>query len=329
MVPFMSFPLRTRLEAMEEEDIFQQCYAMLQQQAVSGEELLARAVEEELAYAASVEQQHRKHKEEIDSLARQRRETMFTTTIPRVNEIYKKWVPEGKGGGIAAAQALLDNLHPLPPDDESALDFLYELMTTQSFLESVVKDLGNVDDRWGDRLSPFRARCKFVAQIVSKARDIYVAIMNLGSEAGRSPSIFTEKYKTVRNLTKPPTPIIPENAETLLQCAQQAMVDFGKVQGAKGERAWTVKMDAMYNIEAALRPLSTEPTTFHLFDFGAKNLSHSIIWWKTSDKGWTTMRWTLLLATSSGYEQNLGVIDKTNQNMKYFLRLITDKAKST
>ena len=123
-----------------------------------------------------------------------------------------------------------------------------------------------------------------------------------------------------RLLKRPTIPIIPGNAETLLECAHQAMIEFGKVQGAKGERAWTAKMDAMNNIEAALRPLSTQPASFHLFDSTTKNLSHCIIWWKTSENGWTTMRWTLLLATSSGYEQNLGVIKKTNQNMKHFLK---------
>ena len=317
---------------LDDEDIFQQCYPMLQRQAVSGEELLALAVEEEREYTANVEQQLRERQEEIDALKKQYRETMFTKTIPRVIEIYKKWVPEGKGGAIGAAQALLDNLHPLPPDEESARNFLHDFTYTKSFLEGVVKDLGNVDEMWGDNLAPFRARCKFVIPIVSKARDIYVAIMSLGSEAARTDSIFISnisKNKTAINLTKPPTPTIPDNAETLLESAQQAITNFGEVQGAKGERAWTVKADAVRGVEVALAPLSTEPASFHLFDSTATNLSHCVIWWKKPGEGWTTMRWTVLLATSSGYADNLGLIDKNNQNMKNFLRQIDEKAKST
>ena len=84
----------------------------------------------------------------------------------------------------------------------------------------------------------------------------------------------------------------------------------------------------MRDVEAALRDLSTEPASFHLFDTTSKKLSHCIIWWKMPGKGWTTMRWILLLATSTGYEQNLGLIDKNNNNMKGFLRQIDDRAKS-
>ena len=147
-------------------------------------------------------------------------------------------------------------------------------------------------------------------------------------EPARQERASRRRYETSTTLTKPPTHTIPDNAETLLESAQQAIAHFTEVQGARGERSWTVKIDAMRDVEAGLTPLSTEPASFHLFDTTSKKLSHCIIWWKTPEKGWTTMRWTMLLATSTGYEQNLGLIDKNTHNMKGFLRQIDDRAKS-
>ena len=197
------------------------------------------------------------------------------------------------------------------------------IAATDEFLRDFQAQLVALDKK-SDNLCHLAARCRSLLWVVNKARDIYVAILNLGAFAANAPYLTLQTDEP--DLTKPAPSTIPDGAEALLESAQQAIT---KLNDLKTGATWTVKGDAVRDLEAALAPLSTNSTSFHLFDSSNKKLSQCAIWWKMPGEGWRIERWTKLLATSSGYESNLGLIEKNNQNVQKWLKQIDDKAKST